>query len=134
MSVNGIRDAIKLALAGITSLKETYDNAPESIGATPAAFVVVVRGRYHDDFSGQMSHDFEITVLVSQGKGLAAAQNELDAYLAESGTDSIRAAVEAAALTTHGDTITMTGYRDYGGIMYNGTPYIGCRFDVTVCT
>jgi len=137
MSLNGIRDAIKSALAGITSIASTYDNVPEEIPSNllPAAIVLPTRGRYHETFDGQMGHEFEIILLISQVPGLMPqAQDALDAYLAESGASSIVAAVEAATLSTHADTIEVTGYRDYGRIAWQTAEYIGVKFDVSVHT
>ncbi len=136
MSVLGIRDAIKTALETITGLT-AYDNVPETIPSDgfPLAMVYPLKGTFHEDFSGQMGHEFEITLLVGQCPGLAAsAQDALDGYLSESGTGSVVAAVEAATLSTHGDAIVVTGYNDYGFIQFKELTYWGVRFGVQVST
>jgi len=133
MSLPGIRDAIKAALESITSLKKVYDTMPESIGDLPAVTIAPKHGTYHATFDpGEMGHSFELTLFITKGQSFAEAQDELDAYIAPTGASSIRAAVEAAILSTHADSIVVTGYRDYGGIEYAGQQYIGCRFDVEV--
>ena len=133
MSLVGIRDAIKTALATITGLR-TYDTAPESIGELPAAYIVPLGGSYDYDVGGNMEHHFEVVLLVQRGGSLSEAQDSLDAYLNESGSTSIKAAIDAASLSTHGDAIRCEGYRDYGGLEYAGQLYLGCKFDVTVLT
>ena len=133
MSLAGIRDAIKTALAGISGLR-AYDTAPESIGELPAAYVVPVSGSYDFDIGGNMMHRFDIVLLVQRGGSLAEAQDALDAYLAESGSNSIKAAVDSANLGANADAIRVTGYRDYGGLSYADQLYLGCRFEVEVIT
>lgn len=133
MSLAGIRDAIKTGLETISGLK-VYDTAPENIGQVPAAYVLPVRGRYDLNLGGDMEHLFEIVLLVQRGGSLAEAQDSLDDYLAESGASSIKAAVEAATLSTHGELIQAEGYRNYGGLEYAGQVYLGCKFDVKVIT
>jgi hypothetical protein len=133
MSLAGIRDAIKTALETISSLR-VYDTAPESIGELPAAYILPVSGSYDFDAGGHMTHRFEIVLLVRQGGSLAEAQDSLDAYLAESGASSVKAAVDAASLGTHGDIIRVEGYRDYGGLEYGGMLYLGAKWDVSVIT
>lgn len=133
MTVAGIRDAIKTALETISGLR-VYDTVPDSIGELPAAWVLPTGGTYDFDVGGDMEHRFEIVLLVQRGGSLTEAQDALDGYLAESGTGSIKAAVDAATLSTHADAIRVEGYRDYGGMEYAGQLYLGVRFDVSVIT
>lgn len=133
MTVAGIRDAIQAALQTISGLR-VYDTVPASVGELPAAWVVPIGGTYDFDVGGDMEHRFEIILLVRSGGSLAEAQDAIDGYLAESGTGSVKAAVDAATLSTHADAIRVTGYRDYGGMEYAGQPYLGVRFDIVVIT
>ena len=133
MTVVGIRDAIKTALATITGLN-TFDTVPESINAFPAAFVFPRYGDYDYDVGDDMVHRFEIVVLVARQGDIAESQDEIDAYCDASGTYSIKTAVDAATLSTHADAIRVIRYRDYGSLDFAGSYYIGVRFDVDVIT
>lgn len=133
MTLAGIRDAIKTALTTITSLKAVYDTMPESIGDLPAVAIAPRGGTYHSTFdSTKLAHSFELTLFIPKGQSFAEAQDELDAYIAPSGASSILAAVEAANLSGHADSIMVMGYRDYGGLEYAGLQFIGCKFDIEV--
>lgn len=131
MSLSGIREAIATALKTISGLR-VYDTAPESIGELPAAYILPRGGSYDSTFGGSMEHRLEVVLLVQRGGSLSEAQDQLDSYLAASGTKSIKAAVDAADLTGHADTIRLEGYRDYGGMEFAGQGYLGCKFDITV--
>jgi len=132
MSVSGIRRAIAEALEAVSGLR-IYQTAPESVNELPAAYILPRIGTYDFTMGGaSMVHQFEVIVLVSKGGSLAEAQETLDKYLDPTGTDSIKEAIEDADLGTDADTIRVDGYRDYGGLEYGGTPYIGCKFDISV--
>ena len=45
---------------------------------------------------------------------------------------TIPAYIDSASLSTHGSDILVTGYRDYGGLEFNGTPFIGVKIDFQV--
>ena len=85
MSLAGIRDAIKTALAGVSGIDAAYDNAPEGGVTLPAAIVLPLRGRYHETFDGAMGHDLEVVFLLAEVPGFSpAAQEAMDPFLAES--------------------------------------------------
>lgn len=133
VSIAGLRTAIKTGLATISSL-QALDYAPESVNV-PCAFVVPKTGHYDDMFGSSprgLTHRFEVVLLVRLIPKMTQAQSDLDAYMEASGSSSIKAAVEAADLTTHGTVARVTGYRDYGGLNYNGVDYLGVKFDVEV--
>lgn len=139
MSIAGIRDALKSTLGNVSALKHVYDTAPEAVNELPAAIILPVSGVY-DDSRGNMEHRFQLTVLVAISPGHAAAQDTLDGMMAESGSGSIKAALEnttylnTGSFYSHGDDLRVTGYSRYGGIEYAGAQYIGVIFDITIWT
>jgi len=131
MSVSGIRTELKRALKTIGGLR-VFDTAPDNINQLPAAYILPLGGEYHFALGGHMVHSFEVVLLVSRAPGLERAQDALDDYLSESGSKSIMAALEDAALGDHGDTVEVKSYHSYGGLEYGDTLYIGCKFTVEV--
>lgn len=92
MTPSAVRDGLKTRLATITGLR-TYDIIPDGL-ALPAAVV----GLLSLDFDMSMqrnldSGDIEVMVIVGR-MSERAAQDKLDAYLAGSGSGSIKAAIE----------------------------------------
>jgi len=128
MSIKGIRDAIKTGLKTIDKL-EAYDNAPDNINP-PCAFPIPKDGTY--DFTAGNCYElgFEILLLLGRQGDIEEVQEKLDDYLATTGSRSIKAALEAADYGSHADTVRVSGFRDYGGIVYNGIVYIGVKFDM----
>src|SRR3972149_433933 len=122
MSLSGIRDALKAALANINGLS-AYDTAPDAINV-PCAYIVPASGDYHRTFDGgEMDHHLEVLVLVARWADAGEAQDNLDAYLDPTGASSIKAAIEAATLGAHGDAVRVTGYSDYGPHQHGGDTY-----------
>jgi len=134
MTLTAIKAAIVTALDTIDGLR-VYAQAPEIINELPCAYVLPRGGVYDFDVGGDMTHKFEIVLLVRRAGDLKQAQEDVDSYLDATGTYSIKAAVDAAVLTS--GTITVTGYRDYGGFEYppgTGQIFLGVKFDVDVIT
>ena len=134
MTIGGIRTAIQTALATITGL-HAYAEYPDII-QLPAGIVSL---RFTEPVSfdltagnGSVAYHFIIDLLLLRGGSIAEAQDKLDPYLALSGTQSIKVAVEAATLTTHADVIRVINVISFGPIDYNGTLYLGARFSVDV--
>ncbi len=132
-SISGIRSAINTALDTISGLR-TFNTVPETINEFPAAFVRPQSGAYDYDVGGDMVHKFEIVLLVRRWGDVDESQDTLDPYCDESGTYSIKAAVDAATLSTYASAIRVTGFRDYGAIEFAGIFYVGAKFDVDVIT
>ena len=133
MSISGVRSAINTALDTISGLR-TFATLPDTINEFPAVFVMPRSGEYDYDVGGDMTHKYEIVLLIRRWGEVTEAQDDLDPYCDEAGTYSIKAAVDAATLSTYADAIRVTGFRDYGGIEFAGINYIGVRFDVDVIT
>lgn len=131
MSLKGIRDAVQTSLDNISNLR-VYDTVPDQIQELPACWVKPNAGSYNDTFTSGMTHDFEVTILVARGGNLDEVQDTLDDLLEPTGSGSIPAYIESSSLSTHGSDIMVIGYRDYGGLEFNGTPFIGAKVDFQV--
>lgn len=129
MSINGIRDAIKTAIATLNI--SAYDTVPDSINP-PAAWVIPKTGEYDLTAGPNMIVLFEVTVLLLKGASVQNAQDTLDAYILPSGSNSFKAVLEAANLSTHADSLRVVNFHDYGGLEFSGVEYIGVKFDVEV--
>ncbi len=132
MSIAGIRDAIKTGLETITGLT-AFDTVPDSVNKLPTAWVLPLSASYDltASDSSMVLHCVVVVILGRQGD-IQAAQDTLDTYILPTGSTSVKAALEAANLSTHADVLRVTGFRDYGGMEFGGQQYIGCKFDVDV--
>jgi len=93
MTPSSVRDGLKTALATITGLR-TYDIIPDGI-APPAAVVGLLSLDFDMSMQRYLDHgDIEVMVIVGR-MSERAAQDKLDAYLAGSGSGSVKAAIEA---------------------------------------
>ena len=81
-----------------------------------------------------MTHNLELTLLIARGGNLDEVQDLLDDFIDFSGSNFIPVKIEASSLGSHGSSITVTNYSDYGGLEFAGTPFIGAKinFSVTV--
>lgn len=133
MSLAGIKAAIVTALDTISGLR-AYDQAPESVNDLPCAYVLPKSGAFHFDAGNNMTHELEIILLVQRGGELQQAQADIDAYMDSTGTKSVKAVLESSALVKGTDIqdLIVTGYRDYGGLEYAGSVFLGLKFDVHV--
>ena len=135
MSLTGIKAALVTALKTISGLT-VYDHVPESINEKPpVAWVMPRSGEYNLDPGGNMYQLFEVVLLVQRMGDLDQAQTDLDTYLDNSGTYSIKAALDAASLSTHAHDLLVERWRDYGVMEYppgSGTQYLGFKVDVRV--
>jgi hypothetical protein len=80
----------------------------------------------------------ELTLLLQLGD-LRSAQEQLDAYIAPSGSSSIKALLEAdPSLGDVVHSVAVSGWRDYGILQVGenadarGPEFIGCKFDVEI--
>jgi len=134
MSVAGIRSLIKTSLDGISGL-HTSETVP-SVIIPPMAFPAL---RPSDalsyDFTAQnasLVYHFYVEVLVNKGATLEQAQDDLDPYLQNSGSTSIKAAVEAINWSTTADMCRVNNVSNYGPATYGGVEYLGARLAVDV--
>lgn len=132
-TLSQVRAALKTRLQTIAGL-EVYDKPPGSINP-PAAVITPSPGSFLTYQTSQVSHDLELLVAVFvQWGGNDDATDALDAYLADSGTYSIYATVQADP--TLGGVVDSTAVFDaqnYGRHEYpEGVPYLGVEFNVGV--
>ena len=131
MSSKGIRDAVQSSVDDITSLR-VYDTVPDSINEFPACWVLPRSGSYLDAMSTAMTHNMELTLLVARAGNLDEVQDTLDDFIDSTGSNSIPTKIEASSLGSHADAILVTGYDTYGGLEFNGTPFIGAKINFQV--
>ncbi len=136
MDLSAIRDGLKTRLATITSLaNRCHDVWPDSVNV-PAALVKPVSLEFHESFGDATVGTFEVVLLAAAlDQGFARGQDTLDAYLNETGTSSVKAAIEGdKTLGGTVDDCTVLRWHDYGQIVVNGVSYLGVIFDVEVIT
>lgn len=125
-SISTTRAAIKAAVEGMGL--RAFDYAPPNL--PPPCAIVGFPSRYmpNDTFSDTASFTIPVTVYVSYASNRAAEDN-LEAYLASSGSDSVIAAIDGI-----GSSYGVAQVRDFG-VLENasGQPVaLGCVVDVEV--
>jgi hypothetical protein len=130
-SIASVRTGLKTRLATITGL-----NAYAVVPMTPNLPAGLVMPRSIDfDVSMARGSDlavFDVLILVTESI-TELAQNQLDPYLAGSGSQSVKAAIEGdPTLGGAADWSRVTGVSAYGDIQYSGKLYLGARFTVEV--
>lgn len=138
-SMVALRDGLKVRLQTISGLR-VFDWHTGEV-STPAA--VILPGNPNqsgtnaitfDATMGRGSDDYVFTVvlLVSNAHDRTAADN-LDAYLAGSGSSSVKAAIEGdGTLGGAAHFARVQSVREYGVITYGNVPYLGAQFVVEV--
>jgi len=134
MSLSGMRSKIDTALATISGLNH-YGGVP-SVANPPFAFPSL---RPQDpvtyDFTAQNSklvYHFYIEIGINMGGALEQAQDDLDPYLQNTGTTSIKAVIEAINWGTDADVCRVMGVANYGPAMYGGTQFLCARLALDV--
>lgn len=130
-SVTSVRSGLATRLATIAGLN-AYATAPGTI-TTPAA-VVLPRQISFDESMNRGSDLMTFDVLVLLGiPTTSLSQDHLDPYLAGSGADSVKAAIEGdGTLGGVADWTRVVGVTQYGDIEYSGNVYLGARFALEV--
>lgn len=130
-SITDVRAGIKTRLATITGLN-TYALIPMTPNL-PAALVMPRTIEFDESMArGSDLLTFDVLVLVTESI-TELAQSQLDPYLAGSGAQSIKAAIEGdTTLGGAADWTRVTGVSAYGDIQYSGKLYLGARFSVEV--
>jgi len=127
-----IRAGLKTRLETITGL-QVYDYRPGTI-SPPTAIVARQSTQYDRTFDGADDHTMAITVFVQFGSDRSAEDN-LDAYLNESGASSIVAVIHAdSTLGGVVDYSRVTQVVDNGLTPYGGgeTQYLAATFTVEI--
>lgn len=128
---SAIREGLRVRLATITGL--TGYAKPKGTPVLPAG-LVLPRQIAFDETMGRGSDllNFEVLILVSLVTADMAAE-DLDPYLAGSGSQSVKEAIEAdATLAGAVEWTVVKGVTDYGDVEYSGKLYLGARFVVEV--
>jgi hypothetical protein len=134
MDYSDIRDRLKTRLVTISGLR-VYATVPDK-PEMPAAIIRPLRLDYQQSMGGALGANrvpFEIILLTPLSASNERSQATLDAYLDNSGTYSLKAAIEGDKTlggTVH--TLHVSGWRDYGPIEWVGITYLGVRVDVEV--
>ena len=128
-----MRSRLKTRLETIAGLR-AYAVVPDK-PETPAAIIRPLRMDYQQSMGagGANKVPFEIILLTPLSSSNERSQAVLDAYLDNSGTYSLKAAIEGdKTLGGTVDTLHVSGWRDYGVIEWVGVTYLGARVDVEV--
>lgn len=133
-----VRAALKTRLESISGLK-VYAFAPASI-SVPCAAITYGNGEFLTYRTSTDGHDMDLTITVFVQGGQRDEQTTaeaLDAYLADAGSSSIYAAVEAdPTLGGVVDSCSVMGASDYGSRVFgegeNAVRYQSVQFAVEV--
>lgn len=130
-SLANIRTGLKTRLATISGLN-AYDKTPGII-TTPAAFPMPGTIEFDETMDrGVDSYTFTVRLLVQRAVEQVAQEN-LDPYLAGSGSSSIKAAIEGdGTLGGAADWTRVVRVPKYGDIEHAGQMYLGADFTVEV--
>jgi hypothetical protein len=130
-----IRSGLATRVATVTSLKDRcFSTFPDRMPNPPLAIISVPSWRFDQTFSDDNTITAEVLILAAAiGKGQERAQAALDAYLDDDGTESIKAAIEAdVTLGGKAQSVSVTGWDDYGDVEVNGIHYLGAVLAVEV--
>lgn len=133
-SFTSVRNGLKTRLATIATLKGTYATPPGTINVPAAVVEAGSPPIVFDETMGRGADlmNFEIILLVSRSVD-EVAHAELDAYLAGSGSSSVKAAIDGdGTLGGVADWTRVTQVTFHGEIEYGGFKYLGARLDVEV--
>ena len=129
-----IRSGLATRVATVTSLQgRTHATFPDRL-IVPAAIVSVPSWNFDRDFAGDSTVEAEVLILAAElGKGGERAQARLDAYLDDSGSESVKAAIEGdVTLGGVAQSVSVTGWSEYGEVEVNGMAYLGAVLRVEV--
>lgn len=130
-SVTAVRNGLKTRIETISGL--TGHARPGGTINVPAVVVVPAQIVYDQTMGrGEDLLSFTLVLLVAEGDS-DLAQQQLDEYLAGSGTRSLLAAINAdPTLGGVADWTKLRGVDSYGDIEYSGKQYVGARLPVEV--
>ena len=128
-----IRDGLKTRLETISGLS-AYDYVPDFI-EPPIALVAPLNTLNYDTTMGRGSDTYEIPVILYiTNIDAQTSQDDVDSYLASSGSTSIKAAIEGdptlggAAMSVR--VVSATDYGEYE--VSQGTSFLGVTFNIEV--
>ena len=131
-TLTGIRQGIGTALESITSLT-VKDYVPDSI-EPPTAVVGVVENIVYDSTMARGSDTYTIPIFLYVSRVDAQdSQETLDAYLAPTGSSSIKQAVDSdTSLGGACDSVRVVEADNYGVYNINNINYLGVEFEVEI--
>lgn len=136
MNINAASEAIAATLTGVGDLRRAYPRWTDK----PEAPCVIVKpyrgpGRWTLRRDGGMRPvEFELTLLVSsRERHIDRAMEQLNKYLDPEDDWSVETALEGnKTLDGHCTTLSVAGWRDYGGIEVGDVTYVGVIIELEV--
>jgi hypothetical protein len=131
-TISQVKDGLKTAIQSVSGLR-AFDYQPDQVNP-PFAWPTLDNITYHQTgmASGGVVMNFTVTLIVNRASE-RTAQDALDQYMSWSGTQSLRAAIEAdPTLGGVCDTLIVTGAENLTNIDANDTLYLAVDFKVTV--
>ena len=131
-SLTSIRNGIGTNLGNISSLI-VYNYVPDSV-EPPTAIVGVVQSIEYDTSMARGSDTYTIPIFLYMSRVDAQdSQETLDAYLASSGSSSVKAQVESdQTLDGTAQSCRVVEANNYGVYTVNNIDYLGVEFEVEV--
>jgi len=131
-SLSSIRSGIATNLGNISSLT-VFGFVPDSI-EPPTAVVGVVDNIEYDTSMSRGADTYSIPVFLYVSRVDAQdAQDTLDAFLASTGSSSVKAQVESdITLGGEAQSVRVVEADNYGVYTINNIDYLGCEFTVEV--
>jgi hypothetical protein len=130
-SATQIHQALSLALTAVPGLR-VADHLPEQINP-PMAVIQIQSVTYHRAMQGGLSEWQYLVAVISGRMGDRSAQMQLDGWMAYSGSQSIRAALEVDQ-TLNGvcQSLMVADMVSVRPITQGDAAYLSCEFNVTV--
>ena len=131
-SLSSIRSGIATNLGNISSLT-VFGFVPDSI-EPPTAVVGVVDNIEYDTSMARGADTYTIPVFLYVSRVDAQdAQDTLDAFLASSGSSSVKTQIESdSTLGGQAQSVRVVEADNYGVYTINNIDYLGCEFTVEV--
>jgi hypothetical protein len=131
-SLSAIRDGLKTNLETISGLR-AYDVFPDKVNPPFAAVLPGSPAFTREAMArGVIRYKFRILVGVSRASD-RAAQDNLDAYLAMTGAESVWLAIESdRTLAGDASDVAVQECTNYGVLDWNGVVYTGAEFEIEV--
>lgn len=131
MSIVNIKTAIKTSIESALSIK-CYTSVQASPNP-PCAYILPKSGDYKVTLPMQkMQLELDVVLLLQRGDSLEDVQDTMDTYLLPTGSGSMKAAIDAAILSTDANFLRVNGFSEYGVIEFGGVTFLGCKWHITV--
>lgn len=129
-TISQVRDALRVRLATINGLRAS--SIEQANPSPPAAWPLPRSGAYNADFEGDTTMQMVVRVVVNMAD-LSRGQQVLDPYLSPTGTNSIKAAIEAdPSLGGVVDSVRVTGWGAYGQYVFGDVTLLGAEINVEI--